>query len=332
MAETNKVDTVETTETVEQKNTETQLGDDTKINETSPEAKAQKGYIGNLLNGTPIETSIQKVDDTQENLEVDKDGKLIEKPKELTEEEKQFIIDLEVEGDNEPIDFRTEDGKAKLKQYAQQGKHYSQNMAKVNQEKEEVTKQQAAVNEQQELAVSQYLRNMSRNGIRLEKPNEDPIYIGNEDRWETETEANTRFTNEKQVYDATRDALDNWQEGNRKYQKSYSEMETEFRNKNEDLKDPAKFQSWIDKNVNPLIKSFISCGSVEVPKNFLDMVKLYEDKDKIIKDAVDKALETDRKKRATPSGRIEVPKAVKETSSKDPASMQKSYVGNLLRS
>lgn len=312
-----EISEIDTQETIEESSNETQNSDDTP--ETSQEAVNQKNFLGNLLGGKPIETSEEdNSNDETEGETKEQSAETTDTPEAETEgTANKFTMKITVDGVDEELNLSDADTFDKVKQWVQQGKHYSQNMQTVKAEKEGFAQWQMQV-------VSQYLRNLYKDKVVLR----EPLWRDYDGQFDTEEQDKQRYAEDIELYKQTKTALEDWETGHRKYAQSYDNVINDFRNKYEDMRDDNKLNEFIDKNIKPIIEFGQSCGSKEVPKELFEMVKFYQDKDKIIKDAVNKAVEADRKKRATPD-KTATPKSVKVETIADAGMAQKQYLGRL---
>ena len=189
------------------------------------------------------------------------------------------VLELNVDGNKREIDYSTDEGKKELVELAQKGSAWESKRQAQN-EKERSLNQFAQTLAYQTL----YLQSKGElNGEDfLEKPYE--FFVG---KGETEKDDLKLWNDHKKEVDQKKTHLNKFTENHNKTSQQFNGLVEKFAQNHPEVTDVPK---WIAENIMPYHDPVFTYGNVPYPEDTIENIYFAKNKDKIIKDAVDKAL------------------------------------------
>lgn len=192
----------------------------------------------------------------------------------------------------ETLNFNNEDDRKKVIQYAQKGRHYEREMQVLNDNKKVLAQDLQTTNQLmlQNAYLGLYLQSegkISTNDL-MELPFES--FAGRSEvvdengnvTQEATNEGDIRMWNEhKSLVSQKRKALNDYITNARRYTAEMETVTETFFNSHPEIQDRDK---WLTENVQPYYEGIISFGSKPMPKDFLEMIHFFRNKDKFIQE------------------------------------------------
>jgi len=246
----------------------------------------------------PVDTDTEGEEESDEPDENEPDT-------EVTEPVKDTVIELNADGNVEAIDVSTEEGKAKAKKYMEAGR-YVERVRHEQKEKETVLNQMS-----QTLAFQRmYLESQGKLGGDefLEKPFE--YFVG---KGEDDNEDLKLWNDHKKTVGQKLSQLGQYAANQGKTFEQFGKLTEQFGKNHPEITDVNK---WVEENVLPYHDPIWTFGDKQFPEDTLENIYFGKNKDKIIKDAVDKAVKEYVKK---PTVKKTTPSQIKTKTSSTPA-------------
>lgn len=232
--------------------------------------------------GEQAEETTEEDSETEEETEEETESDESEVTGETTDND---LLELNVEGEIEKFSLKDDSQRKKLIEYAQKGRFLEKERAKDSADKKQFN--QLAQSVAYQVLYNQMQGKISNDDF-IEKPYDHFIGTG-----ENETEDLKLWNEHKQTVRQNQANLNEYASRHKKMAESYSKLVMEFKSKHPEVSEPEK---WIEENLSPYHAPIFTYGAVEYPADTIEMVYFYKNKDKIIKEAVEKSLRDHIKK------------------------------------
>lgn len=295
-----KVETQETTnvETINS-NYEVETPETT---EQSQSEKAMDNMLDEMFEPKNKETEEKPEETPKEETSTEETEPEEKKPEEKTDEridDEALPISLKTttrdgEEVTETFDFNTEEGRNKVIQYAQKGRHYEREMEALNENRKALDSDQRMTNEAMTKNAFVTLWLQSRGEVTTNDLVELPFeeFEGSSAKLDNEgniieqgsREADIRNWNAHtaQVKEA-RQKLKDFVNNSQRHSAEIETAQNEFFSNHPEIQDKGK---WLEENIQPYYDAIISFNYHPMPKDFMEMIHFWKNKDTIINEKV----------------------------------------------
>jgi hypothetical protein len=268
---------------------------DTSTTETTTETTET---VEEQARNSAIEEALQGLGDTpsepNETVEETETETGEETENETQETNNDFLLEAKIENDVEKFDLKDEKQRSKAIEYIQKGRHYEKRMHEVNE-------QEKLVKQLNDSIGYNYLSLIAKGDVPVAKPIFNELAEGNgkavlDDDGKTvlymEYNDRKECAKAELKYEKLLQAKQNFGLQLQQTYKSYKEMKSKFEKNHPDT----NIEEFEKNVVDPIYNSLTSFGAKEIPNDLFEMLYFGANRQKIIKDEVDKALKNYVKK------------------------------------
>jgi len=252
------------------------------VNDTATPGEIAPDYLQKIFGKTTVETEDDNSDNKEDTVSEDEaEGDNADTPEAPVEDTQpvNVVFELEDNGKVETIDVSTEEGKAKAEKYMKAGRYVER--VRHEQLEKETNLNQLATSIAYQTLYLQSQGKLSADDF-MEKPFEHFDGKG------TDEKDDVRLWNEhKREVNSKISQLNEYSANQSKTAKQFNSLVEKFASDHPEITD---VQKWLNENVMPYHEPIFTYGNKPYPDDTLENIYFAKNKDKIIKDAVDKAL------------------------------------------